>query len=450
MTIDVDPHPRVTDEPDWRDADRVFMNRADAGRALVRLLEPWRGPDTVVVGVPAGGALVAVVVARQLGCPLHLYPALPDLHDATVIVVDDALATGATALDASRRARDAGATTVVVAVPVGSIAGAERVADEVDQVVVASLRGHVPFGAGAAYRVFDDPSPTDVAAAVQTHRDEPTHPGPTNAAIADLLDEVARLLQAQGGDPYRVRGWSRGAETVREHPIPVGAVLDRQGRAGLIALPHVGEGLAGAIEEVVRTGRLTTLDRLRGRTAPEDRLAVLPGVGEKLAHGIHDQLGVETLDELAEALEDGRLGEVPGMGPHRLAQVRRAVQHRRPLPVDGPPVALLLDLDAEYRERAAADDLPRIAPSRHNPTGEAWLPVLHATRDGWHVTALFSNTARAHALQRTDDWVVLYLERDDAELQATVVTETSGALRGRRVVRGREDECARHYGLPHG
>ncbi len=55
--------------------------------------------------------------------------------------------------------------------------------------------------------------------------------------------------------------------------------------------------------------------------------------------------------------------------------------------------------------------------------------------------ALFSNTARAHELGRTGDWVVLFYERNGDSGQCTVVTETRGPLAGRRVVRGRESEC---------
>lgn len=57
---------------------------------------------------------------------------------------------------------------------------------------------------------------------------------------------------------------------------------------------------------------------------------------------------------------------------------------------------------------------------------------------------MFSNTAQAHRLDRTGDWVVIYFhDHHGAEGQCTVVTEHQGALRGRRVVRGREPECAR-------
>ena len=105
-------------------------------------------------------------------------------------------------------------------------------------------------------------------------------------------------------------------------------------------------------------------------------------------------------------------------------------------------MGLLLEIDREYRERAESDELPRIAPRRNNPEGTAWLPILHTYEDGWHFTALFSNTDRAHELGRVRDWVVIYFERDGHEGQCTLVTEYRGPLVGRRVIRGREDEIA--------
>jgi hypothetical protein len=114
-------------------------------------------------------------------------------------------------------------------------------------------------------------------------------------------------------------------------------------------------------------------------------------------------------------------------------------------PAQIPSVAELLSVDREYRQRARAGALRRIAPRHHNPTGDAWLPILHTARGETRYTALYSNTELAHRLGRTDDWVVLYWDRGDGEQQNTVVTETGGPLRGRRVVRGRERECVRFY-----
>ena len=116
--------------------------------------------------------------------------------------------------------------------------------------------------------------------------------------------------------------------------------------------------------------------------------------------------------------------------------------------MEAPGVEILLDIDREYRERARAGELQRIAPRRQNPEGKAWLPVLHKRVEPWHFTALFSNTPRAHELHRVYDWVVVFWqdgEHDQDRGQATVVSERRGALTGKRVVRGREPECARYY-----
>jgi putative hydrolase len=86
-----------------------------------------------------------------------------------------------------------------------------------------------------------------------------------------------------------------------------------------------------------------------------------------------------------------------------------------------------------------------VAPRRFNPEGKAWLPILHAERNGRHYTALYSNTSRAHEAGALRDWVVVY--RDDKKLGGTwtVITARVGPLKGRRVVRGREVECAAYY-----
>jgi hypothetical protein len=110
-----------------------------------------------------------------------------------------------------------------------------------------------------------------------------------------------------------------------------------------------------------------------------------------------------------------------------------------------PGVGTLLDVDREYREKAASGVLKKIAPRLFNSRNEAWLPVLHTRFGPWRFTALYSNTERAHELYRTHDWVVISFDDDEFQGRNTVVTEYRGALKGRRVVRGREPECAAYY-----
>lgn len=171
-----------------------------------------------------------------------------------------------------------------------------------------------------------------------------------------------------------------------------------------------------------------------------DALLAADGVGSVLAERVGESLGLDTTDDLRAALDDGRLNTVEGVGPATVWAVRQALGLAPP-PDEPPPVAEILDIDREYRRRADADDLPRIAPHAHNPDGEAWLPILTTTRAHGAYTALFSNTGRAHDAGATDDWVVIYQDRPDRDRQWTVVTEAGGPRDGRRVVRGREDEA---------
>ncbi len=274
-----------------------------------------------------------------------------------------------------------------------------------------------------------------------------------NQAIADRLLEMAELLEVQDANPFRVGAYRRAARTVAGLAEPVADLAEREGREGLDRLPGIGRSISLAIEELLRTGRWSQLERLRGSLDPEKLFQAIPGVGPALAERIHDELHVDTLEALEEAAHDGRLEGVPGVGERRarmvsaaLGQMLRRGARRRPATGE-PGVEALLDVDREYREAAAAGRLRRIAPRRFNPKGEAWLPILHTQRGDWHFTALFSNTARAHEAGRTDDWVVIYFHTDHGpEGQRTVVTETAGPQAGRRVVRGREAECAQRPG----
>lgn len=274
-----------------------------------------------------------------------------------------------------------------------------------------------------------------------------------NEDVAGRLEEAARLLQAQGADRYRVGAYIRAAARVRAMPHPIDEVLRTRGLDGLEAIPDVGQTIARAIRELLTHGRLPMLDRLRGDADPVALLRSVPGIGRVLANRLHEELGLETLADLEAAAHDGRLASAAGFGAKRLAGIRDSLAHRLgrvqlSLPgTDVPPVAELLDVDREYREKAASGELPVIAPRRFNPSGVAWLPILHTRRRSRRYTALFSNTARAHATRNTRNWVVVYGDNGAGEHRHTVITASFGALRGRRVVAGREDECAELYGL---
>ena len=275
-----------------------------------------------------------------------------------------------------------------------------------------------------------------------------------NQQIAGSLDEVGRILAEQGANHFRVQAYHHAADVLRGMVEPVSDVLKREGLEGLEKIPGVGDTIAHVIRDIVLHGRSGMLDRLRGESDPIAQLASVPGIGKNTAWKLHEELGIETLQELEAAAHDGRLEKLAGIGPKRLAGIRDTLALRlgrlrkppssSPSPAE-PAIAELLDVDRQYREDANAGKIKLIAPKRFNPTGEAWLPVLHTMRGQRHYTALFSNTARAHELGKTGDWVVLFYDGGQTERQCTVITSEFGPLKGHRIVRGREAECETFY-----
>ena len=284
--------------------------------------------------------------------------------------------------------------------------------------------------------------------AVQPDRSR-TYLHPANFRVASALREAAELLKIQNASPFRSLAYLKAAATIESLSEDITVIAGR-GIEALDAIPNIGTAIGTAILQLTSTGRWAQLDRLRGSLEPEATFLTIPGIGPTLARLIHEHLEIDTLEALEVAAYDGRLAEVPGIGERRLSIIRNGLAGllstrgggRSVRPVHPPPpTEVLLDVDHEYRPRSESGDLRTIAPRRFNPQGKAWLPILHTERGPWHFTALYSNTARAHQLGRTDDWVIIFFSTDhQPEGQCTVVTETSGRNKGKRVVRGREND----------
>lgn len=276
-----------------------------------------------------------------------------------------------------------------------------------------------------------------------------------NEEIVKNLREIAGLLEKQNANPFRINAYRRAANTIESLNEPLKEIVEKQGIAGLTTLHGIGEGIARSIYEYVATGKMTRLETLRGENDPISLFEQIPGVGSTLAREIHEQLHIDTLEALELAAHNGRLEKLPKIGKNRSESIqvwlssvlgKRRYQPLATKPIQEPSVSMLLEIDHRYRIAAEQNKLPKIAPKRFNPTGKAWLPILHSSRGEWHFTAMYSNTFRAHELGRTHDWVVIYYyDKHHHEGQNTVVTETRGNLISKRVVRGRELECQEYY-----
>src|SRR2546421_8204579 len=146
-----------------------------------------------------------------------------------------------------------------------------------------------------------------------------------NAEIARLLGEVADLLEISAGNPFKVRAYRNAARTVADHPDPLSELVTDEA-FDLTDLPGIGGGIAKEITALLDTGTLPQRQQLVA-TIPPGLLDLLriPGLGPKRVKLFHDQLKVNTVDDLRRALERGQVAELGGFGPKLLEKIREGV-----------------------------------------------------------------------------------------------------------------------------
>ncbi len=134
-----------------------------------------------------------------------------------------------------------------------------------------------------------------------------------NAEIAAALRELGILYDLDGADRFRVLAYQEAARTVAQSPISI-EQLAQEGR--LTELAGVGKTLAQKIETLIETGSIPSADKLKAKfPATLVEVTRVPGLGAKTARRIYDEVGVENLQQLKEAAEQGRIADIRGLGP---------------------------------------------------------------------------------------------------------------------------------------
>src|SRR5262245_12274582 len=150
--------------------------------------------------------------------------------------------------------------------------------------------------------------------------------GLDNPAVAQVLREVADLLEIRGDNPFKIRAYRNAADIVANHPHEV-AALDV---VALREIPGIGKDLAARIRELVDTGELVYHRELVAQFPPSvlDLLG-LQGIGPKTVATLYRELGVRTVDDLERAAAEGRIRQLRGMGVKKEALILKALEGRK-------------------------------------------------------------------------------------------------------------------------
>jgi DNA polymerase (family 10) len=145
--------------------------------------------------------------------------------------------------------------------------------------------------------------------------------------VAGILADIAVLLELKGENPFKSRAYVNAARTLENLSEPLDKII-LENRLGNIK--GIGEALQKKITELVTTGKLAYFDELKASTPP-GLVAMLdiPGLGPKKVKIVHDELGIETVEQLEKASQDGRVAKLKGFGEKTAMNICEGIARRR-------------------------------------------------------------------------------------------------------------------------
>jgi DNA polymerase (family 10) len=144
----------------------------------------------------------------------------------------------------------------------------------------------------------------------------------TNKELADVFSLVANLLEIKGEVVYKTLAYRKAAENLTGLGRDVNDIWKEGGQKALLEIPGVGKAIAEKIDELLTTGELQYLEKVKKEVPAElATLLAIPDLGPKKVGMFHRELGILTLDDLKTAAQEGKLRDLPGMGPKSEAKI---------------------------------------------------------------------------------------------------------------------------------
>jgi DNA polymerase (family X) len=155
----------------------------------------------------------------------------------------------------------------------------------------------------------------------EDHLDSP--PELTNGDLARIFHQIGDMLELKGELVFKTVAYHRAADAIGRSPVDLASAY-RSGNPPTI--PGVGKAISDKIREIVTTGHMAVYDRLRAEVPPTlVEILQIPGLGPKTVRQLNAELGIETVDDLRRAAEEGRLRTVRGMSARTEALVLEGI-----------------------------------------------------------------------------------------------------------------------------
>src|SRR5712672_3234507 len=145
--------------------------------------------------------------------------------------------------------------------------------------------------------------------------------------VAAVLVNIATLLELKDENPFKTRAYTNAARALEGLSEPLNKIIADE---TLGEIKGIGESMQKKIHELVTTGKLTYYEELKAATPPGLVLMLdIPGLGPKKIKAIHDELGVETIEQLEQACKDGKVAKLKGFGEKTQKNICDGIERRR-------------------------------------------------------------------------------------------------------------------------
>ncbi len=145
----------------------------------------------------------------------------------------------------------------------------------------------------------------------------------TNDDVEQVLTEYADLLSILSGDAFKARAYEKAARAVGGYPADLAAMDLKQ----ILQIPGVGKSIGTKIHAYLTTGSIPELEDMRSQIPDGVRaMTLVPGLGPKKAMLLFEELGVDSVDDLAAAVDDDRIAALKGFGPKTQENIARGLR----------------------------------------------------------------------------------------------------------------------------
>src|SRR6266699_1559659 len=149
----------------------------------------------------------------------------------------------------------------------------------------------------------------------------------TKEEIAHVLEKIATLLELKDENPFKVRAYTNAARAIETFG---GNIPNFQDEEAVAKVPGIGKSIALKIKELASTGSLKYFEELSAEfPVGIMELFSLPGLGAKKIKALYDRLGINSIEQLQKACEDGRVAELPGFGQTTQQKLCEAIAAER-------------------------------------------------------------------------------------------------------------------------